>query len=610
MKLINMIPLPKMLIACLGFFSIFKISELVLATNYGIADKDEGFNLLAADPPNNSAAWAFPWGWSTKFIFELTNFNLSTFRAVGAAILIFVSIFFVREVFQFQHNVVSDSLMGDRIKNLSIVMLGLSFGIIFYGSFVYRTPGYNWVNYVGILLSCTGLIKQLNRNSTEGQNLRKSVAPAMFAAGLFFATPAKPSTPIFLMLISILFLLLDKQSIKKWIVMSISFYGIFVSLALILHVWPMNFISILLRAFESPVVDNDQKVIGALLNILKVPSYVSGNIRSSLLIVNISIVTILILLMYFLKKNRLAALYYLYPLFLVCIFLNSGITFQSIYILQTSNATLSIWKLSTALLILLSTNIIILWISYPSSMRKLGAVDLRLFSPILLCIVIPFISSFGSAHGILNMGSFSSASLLLAVILLSSFILDPKIRSFLIRSNLAFALCLSLTVSIQSYQLPWNVSPPSENTELLTFGQHEDQIYVDKTFATEINELRRKLIASGWANGQPLLGVNWYIASTIPYVLGARPPNSLMLTIYSYDNSMDVLNYNLGAKYDPYPYEEAWIMTTPLNQLTPTAKIEIQSALEALEKKTFRKFPADYSFITQSQGIEFWKPNK
>jgi hypothetical protein len=608
MNLKNLILLEKIVIACLGFFSIFKISELVIATNYGIADKDEGFYLLAADPPNNSAAWAFPWGWSTKFIFEFTNFDLSTFRAVGAAILIFTSLFFVREIFQFQHNAVSDSLMSDRLKNLSILMLGLSFAVIFYGSFVYRTPGYNWVNYVGILLSCTGLMKQLNRHSTDEQNARNSIAAALFAAGLFFSTPAKPSTPIFLMLISILFLLLDKRSVKKWIIISISYYGIFVSLALILRVWPINFISILVRAFQSPVVDNDQSVIGALLNILKTPSYVSGNIRSSLLIVNISLFTTLLLLIFFLKRNRFASLYYLYPLFLVCVFLNSGISFQSIYFLQTSNTTLSIWKLSTALLILLTTNVIILWISYPSSMRKLGTLDRRIFFPILLCIAIPFISSFGSAHGILNMGSFSSASLVLATILLSSLILNPKIRIFLIRSNLAFALCLSLTVSIQSYQHPWNISPTTENTEILTFGKHEDQIYVDKEFAREFDELRRNLIASGWRNNQPLLGVNWHIASTIPYLLGARPPNSLMLTIYGYDNSMDVLNYNLGIKYNPYPYGEAWIMTTPLNQLPPSEKIEVQSALDALETKTFREFPSDYSFVTQSQGIEFWKP--
>ena len=308
MKLINRIFLPKILFSCLACFSIFRLSELVIATKYGIADKDEGLYLLAADPPNNSAAWSFPWGWHTKFIFELTSFNLSTFRAVGATILVLLCTFFVREVFRFHHNIVSNSIKNDKIINFSIVIIGLSFAVIFYGSFVFRTPGYNWVTYVGTLLSCTGLIKQLNRPSVSESKNRYSGAAALFAAGLFFTTPAKPSTPIFLMLISIFCMLMDKRSAKKWVLASISYYGIFVIIALILHIWPRNFISILLRAFESPVVDNDQSITGALLNILKTPSYISGNIRSNLLVVNILMVVLFILLLFYdISRESVAA---------------------------------------------------------------------------------------------------------------------------------------------------------------------------------------------------------------------------------------------------------------------------------------------------------------
>ena len=221
MKLMKRISLPRILIKCLACFSIFKLSELVIATNYGIADKDEGLYLLAADPPHNSAAWAFPWGWHTKFIFELTNFDLSTFRAVGATTLVSLSILLVREIFQFHNGIVSTLLKSNRTKNASIVMIGVSFAVIFYGGFIFRTPGYNWVSYVGTLLACIGLIKQLNQPSTDVQSIRESFAAALFTAGLFVTTPAKPSTPVFLMLISILFMLLDKRSVKKWIMMSI-----------------------------------------------------------------------------------------------------------------------------------------------------------------------------------------------------------------------------------------------------------------------------------------------------------------------------------------------------------------------------------------------------
>lgn len=600
--------LPKILVAVPAFYLIFKLSELGIATKYGIADKDEGLYLLAADPPNNSAAWSFPWGWHTNFIYELTSFNLSTFRAVGATALLLISIIFVREIFQYHRMIADSKIENGVVINACILLIGISFPIVFYGSFIFRTPGYNWVNYVGTLLSCTGLIKQLRLNTTRKQKYQNSSAQALFAVGLFFSTPAKPSTPIFLMVVSILFLILNKQNARKWAMTTLSYYGVFVILALIFRVWPMNFFSILLRAFQSPVVDNDQSITGALLNILKTPSYISGNIRSNPLFINILSLALLFTLFILLKRRKLSSIYVLYPVFLICMLLASGTSFQSIDFLRTDNSTLSIWKLSTALLILFSVNVILCWILSENNLREFKNIDKSFYFSISLCIVIPFISSFGSAHGILNMGSLFSASLFLAIVLVSFIILDPKIRKFLVISNLTFAFCLSSVVSFQSNLNPWNIAPPSQSTEVLAFGSHGDQIYVDKVFSSEIEKLRKDLVESGWTKNQPLLGVNWHIASTIPYILGARPPNSLMLTIYGYDNSLATLNYNLSTKFDPYPYQTAWIMTTSLNKLRPNENLEIRLAMEALKAKTSREFPRDYSYVTKAMGTEFWRP--
>lgn len=610
MKRLTNISLVKAIITCVVVTIFFKISELVLATNFGIADKDEGLYLLAADPPDISATWYFPWGWHTRFIFELANFNLSTFRAVGATILILVSMLFVNEVLKYHFKTANNSEKSKKIYFLGTLIIGLSFGVIFYASFIYRTPGYNWVNYVGTLLACAGLIKRLNIESEDISKNRQVSAVAIFAAGLFIATPAKPSTPMFLFLISIVILILDKRSIKNWIRLSISFYGVFILLALALRIWPLNFLSILLRAFNSPVVDNDQSVIGALLNIFKIPSYVSGNIRSNNLVVNISLLLLIALLIFLMKKNVMNTLYYLYPLILVCIFMASGISFQAMRVIQTDNLTLSVWKLSTALLILLAINLVILWILYRKDEINVAIIDRKVFFTVSLCIVIPFLLSFGSAHGILNMGSLFSAPLLLAAVLLSFLIADQKIKRFLVTSNFAFIIFLVLTMSIQSYQNPWNISPPSQPSESMSYGKHGDEILVDKALSMEVQKLRGKLLESGWVKNQSLLGVNWHIASTVPYLLGARPPNSLMLTIYGYDNSLAVLNYNLSDRFDPYPYDEAWIMATPEDQLSATAKIEMQKTVDILEAKTFRKFPEDYTFVTQSMNLEFWKPSR
>ena len=377
-----------------------------------------------------------------------------------------------------------------------------------------------------------------------------------------------------------------------------------------MRIWPLNFFSIFLRALNSPVVDDDQSVIGALLNILKTPSYISGNVRSNNLVTNISLLLLFALLIFLLKKNVMSALYYLYPLILFCIFMVSGLSFQAISFLQTDNLTLSIWKLSTALLTLLAINLVILWVLYRNSGMYLASIDRKIFFTVPLCTAIPFLLSFGSAHGILNMGSLFSAPLLLATVLLSFLVVDLKIRRFLVKSNFAFILSLVLAMSAQSYQNPWNISPPSQSSESMSYGKHGDEIFVDNTLSMEVRKLRAKLSESGWATNQSLLGVNWHIASTVPYLLGARPPNSLMLTIYGYDNSLAVLNYNLSARFDPYPYDEAWIVATPEEQLSPTAKIEMQKTMNILEAKTFRKFPEDYTFVTQSMNLEFWKPSR
>jgi hypothetical protein len=74
-----------------GTFFIWIIVKQLLASDRGLDLTDEGLYLLDANPPSNTAAWGFPWGWHTGPFFQIVNYNISSFRTLGGVLLVLLS---------------------------------------------------------------------------------------------------------------------------------------------------------------------------------------------------------------------------------------------------------------------------------------------------------------------------------------------------------------------------------------------------------------------------------------------------------------------------------------------------------------------------------------
>jgi hypothetical protein len=165
-----------------------------------------------------------------------------------------------------------------------------------------------------------------------------------------------------------------------------------------------------------------------------------------------------------------------------------------------------------------------------------------------------------------------------------------------------------VVIVFQSQMAPYGIKPISENVTSLQIGPYGDFINVDKEYSERIKVLRKNLFENGWDIGTPILAINFHISSTIPYILGGRPPNSLMISILGNSNSVELARYNLSSRFDPYPYEKSWIISTPMDLQKIEQRQEIQEIEKLLELRTGRAFPNGYKLIASSEGLEFWKP--
>ena len=78
-------------ISLLALAVMWVVLGRVIASDRGLDLGDESLYLVAADPPNLQAAWAYPFGWSTRPFFWIVGYDIAAFRTLGAVLLFVVS---------------------------------------------------------------------------------------------------------------------------------------------------------------------------------------------------------------------------------------------------------------------------------------------------------------------------------------------------------------------------------------------------------------------------------------------------------------------------------------------------------------------------------------
>jgi hypothetical protein len=115
--------------------------------------------------------------------------------------------------------------------------------------------------------------------------------------------------------------------------------------------------------------------------------------------------------------------------------------------------------------------------------------------------------------------------------------------------------------------------------------------------------------AAGWKENTPMIGLGWHWSATVPYVLGAKTPNTLMITIYGMPGSLALAEHNVRVGLKGFEAQSAWLMLSSPRVLDYGAEREVAATLSALEEKTGREFPADYLCVAEVGQIQVWKPS-
>jgi hypothetical protein len=161
--------------------------------------------------------------------------------------------------------------------------------------------------------------------------------------------------------------------------------------------------------------------------------------------------------------------------------------------------------------------------------------------------------------------------------------------------------------TIDSRHHPFGNLDVADQTTAVRLGAHDAPLLVDADTATFIDAVRTQARAAGFCNGTPLIGMAWSWSSTVPYVIGAKVPDELLLTLFGYENASKVLDVTMRFVHGP-EWRDAWVLTTDPATIEPPQAAELRSALDRLPSAIGRHFPADYRLAMDVDGTQLWRP--
>ena len=590
-------------IVLVGTMFLWPIMSLVLSSNKGLDLTDESLLLINANPGTAYSAWGFPWGWHTWVLFKIVNYNISDFRTGGSILLLVAG-----GILGLQLGRYINSFSLIEKKRISMLLFMTSYGalgtLFFYAGFI-RSPGYNWLNLFGIYIAASGyielyLVLRNNRSLNFIENIRIG---AWISLGLFITIPAKPTTIFLTFLVGLLPLI--KFPHKNWLkaigIIPI-WVLIYISVAIFLKIWPLDFYNYFKIALNSPSLAENHSLLSAIIDVILVPKELINTLK----IYNLFGVALII---YYLFKNNNSYILY--------------IGFSSLFIsLLFSTKTIGMWDSAqisryffhpfvTALLLINITIFVICIFDFKNKKYQFSYLEDILLIGIFLC-ALPFIFGFGSGMGCYRNGSLALGFFLLNSAIPIGIINDKKFRLFYTISLTLFSLNLLCVMLADSYKKPYRMAPISQMTQNVKFELNKTHLKLDPITASILESLKRQAVANKWRPGIPLIGFLSKCSSGVVYFLGGGAPITTELAWCGYQNTLRVAEYKLcKSVVAGFPVSQAWVLTGALPGWECSIdENDVAKLLSPHLEMNNTKFPEDYFIAAQSGTIKLWSPGK
>jgi hypothetical protein len=592
----------KLAINAILILSFIPIVRIILRTNQGFDFTDEGLYLLAANPSTKYQSWGFPFGWNTAPLLRLAGDDISKLRVLSAVILMFL-------VFVLSKIMLQDCFKKEN-RNLLIEFfipycIALS-TLYFYVGYI-RIPGYNWLNITGIVVSLIGYKIFLKNYSNFWHN---GGATFIISAGFLISIPGKPTSALYLFCALSTLISFFHKEIKKSKFMINVFINLIISVffLVLLKIWPSNFLDYFINTLESPKLTAITSPLEALKQTLLVPFLIPYHFLSNLTVTQFLYVSFLVFSTFLRLKFKNKSVFFLafnYCLFLIFILEINGIKlgfkgFEVVDLVRIDKPELFTSFLIVFFFVLVNSDI---------NFRKFQTKDnWVVYESIFLLLSSTIVFGFGSTSSPIGKAS-SVVFLVLLAIFLFIYSWPPQdlARKLTVTYILGLNLVLLFLYLNPSISKPYRIKNFSEQTSRTPLLNNSNYLFLDTQSKKVTVSLRNTLLINDYDQKYPLLDLSSTWQPGLLYLLEARNPDSLILTIPGYSGSYQVLESNLKVTSEKADLRRSWILLSSKRNFNE--ENFLNNSLILLGDITELSFPNDYTLLIDQDGFQLWKPN-
>jgi len=591
----------KLAINAIIILSFIPIVRIILRTNRGLDFSDEGLYLLAASPSTKYQSWGFPFGWNTAPLLGLVGDDISKLRIFSAVILMTL-------VFVLSKIMLQDCFKKEN-RNLlidSFVPYGIALSSLYFYVGYIRIPGYNWLNITGIIFSLIGYKMFLKNYSGLWSN---HVSTFIISTGFLISIPGKPTSALYLFCVFTMLLSFFHKEIKlsKFLINIFIDMAVSVLFLVFLKIWPSNFLDYFVNALESPKLIAGASPLDALKQTLLVPLIIPYHFFSNLTVTQFSYLSLLLLSILLRLKFRNKAVFFVsfnYCLLVMLILDVNGLKlgFQGFEVVHSVRIDKP--ELFTSFLIVF----IFLFANSDINFRKFQKKDnWVIYESIFLLLSSAIVFGFGSTSSPIGKAS-SVVFLVLLALFLFIYSWSPQVLArkvvvtFILMLNFGL-LFLYLNPSISK---PYRIKDFSEQTSRIRLLNEGNHLFLDNKSKKVVVSLRNALSRNDYDRKYPLLDFSSTWQPGLIYLLEARNPDSLLLTIPGYVGSFQVLESNLKVAAVRADLRRSWILVS--SERNSNEERILEDSLILLDGFTKLSFPNDYALLIDQNGFQLWKP--
>lgn len=575
----------------------------ILASDRGLDMTDEGLHLLSADPPTPDGVWWTPWILDTKPLFAVVGYDIASFRTLGAVILVLVAGaagFLLTAALR---------TLGVTPKRLDVIVsAGAGVTALAHYSWFMRTPNYDWLGLVGMLVSLCGVLLLLR--PAIGQTTRRPprvMAGALAGFGAWLVIPARPTMFILLALAALVIVWAahGRRAIALPSVAWLSAVLLSTALAFATGLWPRELPAVawgLATGYEP--LTRQQTIVGMMGDVLQLPLTFATNAWLTPQVLKYPLLLLLVIFAVLVTRGISR-----WPVVVAALI--------GLVLVLSVSATGHVESLDQAMTAATVVVIVLALVAVAARLwpDRLGVeIGTSPWSRTALAtastlLALDLLVGLGSING-----SYAMAAKALVILYLGSIALAFSVRSrrAVVFGTLFSTVVLSLVtvrLLVIGYQHPLSLQAGmSEQTVSVTVGPRASALRMDADSAQYVAGLNALRSDSCWTPGTRLLGAEWQWTTTDAYVLGAQAPPSLMLSIL-YANEAALQNLDLSlTRIDSSDWSDSWLVTTDPSHIPPEGEQTVSRALDRITGHLGTRFPDDYRLIRQVGSSQFWAP--